>query len=238
MAHEPALVGLAAGVLHFNPTTASADPLYLEGFDDITTLSASGWVFKNNSSPVRDNWFQGNDAVFSAYEGADDSYIASSFNAAGFGGNISNWLITPEVLLTDGDQLHFYTRSAGAFPDRLEVRLSTNGASTNVGATDASVGDFTTLLLSINPALGASYPTDWSLYTVSLSGLSLPTQGRLAFRYSVGDTSTNADYIGIDSVAIVPEPGTLTLLGLGLLALAHKGRKMSAAARLRAKKGA
>ena len=44
------------------------------------------------------------------------------------------------------------------FADRLELRLSTNGASTNVGTTTTSVGDFTTLLLTVNPLLDRQLP--------------------------------------------------------------------------------
>src|SRR2546428_3306592 len=52
----------------------------------------------------------------------------------------------------------FYTRTVDmpSFPDRLQVRMSTNGASSNVGTTATDVGDFTTLLLDINP----TYTTD------------------------------------------------------------------------------
>jgi hypothetical protein len=89
----------------------------------------------------------------------------------------------------------------------LEVRLSTNGASTNVG-TGAAVGDFTTLLLSINPTLTTTgYPTSWTQFTVTISGLPAPTSGRIAFRYYVtsgGPTGTNSDYIGIDNVVYTP----------------------------------
>ena len=99
------------------------------------------------------------------------------------------------------------------------MRLSTNGGSSNVGATDTSVGDFTTLLLSINPTLDiGGYPTAWTQFTVNLNGvLGGPISGRLAFRYFVSKTDENGNYIGIDTVrvATVPEPGTAGLLLIG-----------------------
>lgn len=193
-----------------------------EPFNDITTLPGSGWVEINNSTTGgTTGWFQGNAAVFPSQAGAPDSYIAANFNNAGFGGNISNWLLLPTLTLNNGDILSFYTRTeTGPFPgDNLEVRLSTNGASTNVGATTSSLGDFTTLLTSIN----SPYPEAWTQYSVVVSGLGGPTAGRIGFRYVVTDTSANGDYIGIDTVGVnvnVPEPGTLLMLGSGIALLA------------------
>src|SRR5215831_10026318 len=163
-----------------------AATLLSEGFDDITTLAGNGWALINNSSPAgTTGWFQGVPAVFPSQSGAPNSYIAANFNNAAFGGDISNWLITPMLLLDNGLTLTFFTRTEPDPPaaDRLEVRESTNGASTNVGGTAASVGDFTTLLLTINPTLTvAGYSLTWTQFTVTLSGLGGPTNGRLAFR--------------------------------------------------------
>jgi hypothetical protein len=88
-----------------------------------------------------------------------------------------------------------------------------------VGATTSSLGDFTTLLTSIN----SPYPEAWTQYSVVVSGLGGPTAGRIGFRYVVTDTSANGDYIGIDTVGVnvnVPEPGTLLMLGSGIALLA------------------
>src|SRR2546428_4397467 len=109
----------------------------------------------------------------------------------------------------------FYTRTVDmpSFPDRLQVRMSTNGTSTNVGTTATDVGDFTTLLLDINPTYTTSgYPNVWTQFTVSVTGVPTNTTGRLAFRYFVengGPTGANSDYIGIDTVQYdcnVPTP--------------------------------
>jgi hypothetical protein len=199
-----------------------------EGFNDISTLAGSGWTQVNNSSPAGSTgWFQGNTGIFGSQAGASDAYIAANFDNAAYGGDISNWLITPVLSLQYNLQLAFYTRTETAplAADALEVRLSTNGASGNVGATTTSVGDFTSLLLSINPTLSSSgYPQAWTLFTANVSGLGAGATGRFAFRYVVPDTSANADYIGIDSVLVnqsvtegnVPEPATFGLIALGL----------------------
>jgi len=201
-----------------------------EGFNNITTWAGSGWVQTNNSSPLGlTNWFQGNTGIFTSHSGTADSYIAANFDNAAFGGDISNWLLTPTLSLNNGDSISFWTRTeTGApFPDSLELRLSTNGANSNVGATATSVGDFTTILLTINPGLMGSYPDSWTHFTVMVSGLGGPTSGRYGFRYVVPDTSANGDYIGIDDVNVtqVPEPASMTLLISGLAGAALWRRK-------------
>jgi hypothetical protein len=108
--------------------------------------------------------------------------------------------------MKNGDIITFYSRiPAGTeYPDRLEIRLSANGASIDVGNTATSVGDFTNLLLTINPTLVLNvYPKVWTQFTATVSGLAAPTTGRVAFRYFVTDAGGNApnsNYIGIDDV--------------------------------------
>src|SRR5204863_409443 len=81
-------------------------------------------------------------------------YLANcNFNSGTGLSTISNWLIIPQVLLHNGDTLRFWTRTTdGSFPDRLQLRMSTAGSSTNTGAGPLAVGDFTTLLVDINPS--------------------------------------------------------------------------------------
>jgi len=180
-----------------------------EGFDNITTLATNGWSLQNNSSPLgTTNWFQGTSVVgggpFDAYDGAANGYIGANYNNTGTTGTISNWMITPVLDFGSAAALSFFTRKAfpDSYADRLEVRLSTNGASTNVGTTATGVGDFATVLVSVNPNLVLGvYPTSWTQFLAS----SLPHngQGRIAFRYFVtggGSSGTASDFIGIDRV--------------------------------------
>jgi hypothetical protein len=190
-------------------TPAGANAVVLsEGFEDITTLVPGGWFMQNNStSQGSTNWFQGNIDVFPAQSGSDSSYIGANFNNTTGSSTISNWLLTPSMTINNGDVLKFWTRcpEGSEFPDRLEVRLSTNGTSTNVGTGPTAVGDFTTLLQSINPNLDVGgYPEVWTEFTITISGLEGPTTGRVGFRYYVtvaGPSGVNSDFIWIDTLS-------------------------------------
>lgn len=226
------LIGLVASVA---TCSAFASPLLSEGFNDISTLGASGWVMTNNSGAVGStNWFQGQDFAFPAAAGTSNSYIAADLNNAVYGGAVSNWLITPEVAMANGEQLSFSLRllAEGAV-DTVQVYYSTAGASSNVGTTATSTGDFQLL-----GTYSASADTGWTSNALTLSGLSGATTGRYAFRYLVDNTAINGDYIGIDSVNItaVPEPTTalMLLLGLGVVAFSRKKLRLLALAGLSA----
>lgn len=183
-----------------------------EGFDTVSSNTGTplpGWVSINNSSPPGSTqWFQGNPDVFASHMGEPNSYIGANFNATQATNTISLWLISPQRTYNNGDVVKFWTRTVekSLYPDRLQVRLSTNGNSTNVGGTATSVGDFTNLLLDINPALEpGGYPELWTEETITISGLGGPTNGRLAFRYFVtdgGPTGANSNYFGIDTLTI------------------------------------
>jgi hypothetical protein len=186
-----------------------------EGFSNVAGLTAAGWNQQNLSTPIgsNPNWVQGDpvNMPFSANSLPANSFISANYNSVAGAATISNWLITPMLNLNNGDVITFYTRGTGSvYADNLQVRLSTNGSSTNVGASNISVGDFSNLLLEINPTLNAAlYPAIWTQYTITISGLASPTTGRIAFRYYVpngGPTGTNSDLIGMDDFVYTPVP--------------------------------
>ena len=196
------------------PDVCDLGPFFTENMDAVGGLASRGWVVQNNSSPLGvQSWGQGSEA-FAAHMGSADSYASVNFESGADFATISNWLIGPEVELVNGRSMTFYTRKVdeGAgpfFPDRLQVRLSMNGASTNVGATATSVGDFTTMLLDINPMyLDNGYPVAWTKFNATVSGVPALAEGgivtgRFAFRYFVefgGPTGFNSNLIGIDTV--------------------------------------
>ncbi|OSZ77653.1 hypothetical protein CAP36_14905 [Chitinophagaceae bacterium IBVUCB2] len=186
------------------PTT-----IWNEGLDGV--IPPAGWSIQNNSAPLGvTTWQQGSTTgVFPSQSGA--GFASTNFNNTAGTGTISNWFFSPTTTMQNGDIFDFWARSInGGFPDRLQVRLSTSGASTNVGATATSTGDFGTLLLDINPTYNTTaFPNVWTRYTATVSGLPGPTSGRIAFRYFVengGPAGANSDFIGVDNVSLLRPP--------------------------------
>ena len=188
---------------------------FSEGFENFATLS--DWYFQNNSNSPNADWGGGNSAIFPAQSGAANSYLSVNYQSTSstVGTTISNWLFTPTRTYNNGDVITFYSRTVTAplYPDQLEVRFSSDGNGLNCGTSATSVGTFSTLLLTINPSLTTTgYPQVWTQYTITVSGLSGPTNGRVAFRYFVtnaGPGGTNSDYIGLDSytyTSVAPPP--------------------------------
>jgi hypothetical protein len=220
------------GVESFNPRA-----LLTENFDNVSTGAAPpaangdctvnmpGWVARNRSGALGTTCvFQGIPTAFNAQAGAANSYAAMNFQSTTGTNTISTWLLTPVVTFTANSALEFWVRRVldDDFPDRLQVRVSTAGAGTDVGASATAVGTFTTLLLDINPTYAGNFAcpaagvtnvstitgfpsTGWCRVRLTAAG-GLPTSGsgRIAFRYFVengGPTGDNSLFIGIDSFA-------------------------------------
>ncbi len=194
---------------------AQASPVLAQSLsENFETVVPAGWTAVNNSTVVGvTTVFQGNDAVFPAQAGTVTSYAGMNYNATTLTNTISVWLITPvRTSLQNGDGWSFFTRTStgSTFPDRLEFRLSTNGAGCSPGTGPASVGDFTTVLATVNPTLAVGgYPETWTSVAGTLSGIGGTATGCFAWRYFVtngGPDGTNSNYIGVDTFAygVVP----------------------------------
>ncbi len=194
---------------------------FTEEFDTVANSIKRGWVIANNTKPIGTaSWKQGIfyyenkkgtgdgfGALNAAYSGND--FIMTSSDCGFETANCSNWLISPEMTVKDGDQLSFYTRTyeKPAFAaDRLQVRLNEVNSSADVGTDSNSVGNFSTLLLDINPSLllngPTAYPGIWTKFTIPISGLPKAKKARIGFRYYVpngGPTGPNGLGVGIDN---------------------------------------
>lgn len=202
-------------------TTVPVPPVvsksFVEEFDTVANLAKKGWVIVNNSAPYGPGgWRQGkyelggklgNDVVgFPAYSATynQNEFASVDLTAGNDVAVINAWLITKEIPVKNGDVLTFYTKARGDYADRLQVRANYSNASFNVGSGPNEVGDFTTLLVDINPNYTLSdYPTDWTKYTITVSGVTGTVSARFAFRYFVenaGPSGANSDMIGVDKV--------------------------------------
>ena len=175
--------------------------------------------------PIRNNPF--NDVVVAngqttpvpnGHLGGANSFALVNFTSTSstlaMGATISNWLITPIITVQNGDIISFYSRlgkipgSTGAgFPDRLQLRMSLDGAfSIDPSTGPNDVGTYTNLLVDINPTLVTGvYPQVWTQYNYTVEGLSAPTDVKIGFRYFVENGGANgpkSDIIGIDTFSI------------------------------------
>ncbi|HMO60687.1 MAG TPA: choice-of-anchor J domain-containing protein [Ferruginibacter sp.] len=214
---------------------AVTDYSFSEDFDTVSKAVARGWMIVNNTKPIGTMaWVQGF-YYLSMHHGIEPGKLGGSENVnysstGGFGGSnpsfsgadfimttancgtgkavCSNWLISPETIMKDGDEISFYTRTyqyPALAADQLEVRINTTGGTVETGTTATSVGSFNQLLLAINPNLvlegEEAYPEEWTKYTVKISGLPAPKKARIALRYFVpdgGPLGKNSTGIGID----------------------------------------
>lgn len=206
---------LTAALAAVSSGGASAAVVLDEGFDDFSALV--GWAQVSTSGSAGAGWFQGNAGIFPAFSGGPSSYAAANF--VDTVPSVLDWLMTPVLSLADTTTVTFRVRAAGAdFLDTLDVFYSAAGAST-------SVADFTTVVGSY----ASSADEGWVARSFDISGAG---SGRIGFRYTIADTSTAGNYLGLDDVRVdtrtgtpVSSPASLALAGLGLAALVATRRR-------------
>jgi hypothetical protein len=215
------------------PTPEQKDYSFTQAFDSTQAMMQQGWVATNNSRPLGiSTWSLGEYHWFNdpkkgiqpvgSYPGAATSHSGRDYVICTSGaqadpaditlprGQASCWLMSPAVPMKNGDKIIFFTRTAtnpSNLKDKLEVRLNLNNASVNVGDDQNSIGDFTTLALTVNDAFTTNgYPGEWTKYEYTVTGRPVPKMARFAFRYLVPDAGPggkNGTGIGIDEVQFV-----------------------------------
>jgi hypothetical protein len=214
---------------------AVPDQSFVEEFDTAKSAYKKGWRFINRSEFIGRTGWQNPDGLtgipFLSWSGTGNGYLWSDYRAtAAAAATISNWAVSPEVIMQNGDKITFYTRAELAlfmgdstdFVNRLQVRMNKT-TSLNCGdGTDP--GDFTVPLLDINPfyyeflksafidpanplhqQARQAYPHVWTKFTATVIGLNEPTRGRFAFRYytELAGNNGRGSAVGIDSVAYI-----------------------------------
>lgn len=211
------------------------DQSFVEEFDTATNAYNRGWRFINRSDLIgRTNWQ--NPTVltgipFMSYSGTGNGYLWADYQSTSSdAGVISNWAVSPEITMQNGDKIIFYTRAeldffnndSTDFVNRLQVRLNKTTSLNCGNGTDP--GDFTVPLLDVNPfyyeflksafnnpssplfqQARQAFPHVWTRFEATVIGLNAPTKGRFAFRYFMEGAGGNGrgSSIGIDAVSYV-----------------------------------
>jgi hypothetical protein len=218
------------------PVVEASKPIsFTEEFTDVSKLAAAGWVIKNNSNPQGSTaWRQGlyennyNSKTgltvgFPAFSSETSPYdfISVDATAVNSKGEINCWLITPTIMVKNGDSIQFMTRAMDdiIWPnyavDRMQVRANFNDGSADCGTTSNDFGKFTRLIFDINPTYltndpgGNSsglpgFPRTWARGRWVVTGLPGTTAipARFGFRYMAlngGINGTTASsVVGVD----------------------------------------
>ena len=212
------------------------DQSFVEEFDTAQKAYDRGWRFINRSESIgRTNW-QNPTALtgipFISYSGTGNGYLWADYQStSAAAATISNWAVSPEIVMQNGDKIVFYTRCellafsstvTTDFVNRMQVRLN---KTTSLNCGDGNdPGDFTIPILDVNPFYNEfilqafnnpahprhleakqAYPHVWTRFEATVSGLNGPTKGRFAFRYftELAGNNGRGSSIGIDSVAYI-----------------------------------
>ena len=163
----------------------------------VDTMGTSGWYPGTYGSTKTDPNFYGFYAY--SYQSSPSEYAYSYVPVANRSSSVSSWMLSPILVVKNGDSISFYTRgdTTGIYTNRMQVLMDTLG-SVNVGHDLNSVGGYTSVLFDINPThISGGYPTTWKKYEYTFSNLTGSKNIRIGFRHYVFQPA-NARGIGID----------------------------------------
>ncbi|MEO8405620.1 MAG: choice-of-anchor J domain-containing protein [Chitinophagaceae bacterium] len=173
----------------------------------MAAAQGAGWKFVNLSDNPGTNWLVkgANYHGISPFEGTGwlyGSYLAST----DVEGILSEWAISPKLIIQNGDKISFYAISNGAddgYADRLQLRMNVFNTSDSIGETSSDIGNFTYPLLDVNQSYSldpvSGFPNTWTKFEYTVKGLNKPDSGRIALRYYMEfNGGANGDEIGVD----------------------------------------
>ena len=169
-----------------------------DGANDTVALKSRGykvWYRGGGAQGLGATWFQGNDAVFAAYNGPTTGYVACNFQVVSGTNNIDSWLVLPGLNVGAGDTLSFWSRSTDPgttiYPDSFRVMYSAVGDSTPEAASWVNLGRY----------MAPNGPWVKKTYLAPTAG----ANARFAIRYNVvngGPSGVNSDFAGIDALNV------------------------------------
>jgi hypothetical protein len=196
------------------PPAPVTDQSFSQSFESLAAAQTQGWKFKNLSDGAATGWRVRATTIFYGDPAFDGTNLLYSNYAAGNGasGNLSDWAISPARIFQNGDKISFYALSNGevdGYPDRLQLRLNIFNSSDSIKSDDpasksSEIGNFTHPLLDINQVYSldpGGFPSVWTKYEATISGMNKPDSGRFAFRYYLEyNGGANGDELAIDKV--------------------------------------
>lgn len=184
---------------HSLPTTTAV--IFSDDCDSANTLSDllnRGYDIYNQGTGgpgVADPFFQGNGAVFVAYNGPDSGYIAGNYQVVTGTNNIDSWLVLPPQNLAAGDSLAFFERAPSGqdpfYVDSMRVMYNPTNNANPADPNWVELGRFEVDTL------------DWARRSYGVPTAS--ANGLFAIRYSVvdgGPSGANSNFVGIDAIVI------------------------------------
>lgn len=184
---------------HSLPTTAAV--IYSDDCDSANTLvdllNRGYDIYNQSTGPAgaADPFFQGNGAVFVAYNGPDSGYIAANYQVVTGTNDIDCWLVLPPQNLAAGDSLAFFERApdgqAPFYADSMRVMYN---PTSNANPTDPNWVELGRFEVDTLGWTRRAYAAP----TASANGL-------FAIRYAVvdgGPAGANSNFVGIDAIVI------------------------------------